>query len=1396
MLNRLAKLFLLQSKLYLGPVMWFCLVHPLIAQVASVQSGDWNDTNTWDCGCVPDFSSGQITISPFTTVTIPNGFTADADEILVDSDGTLTILNGGKLIVRDGTGDDLTVTIGDGFFTFDGFLNVNAGGTLENRGQIVCNLANTTISGTFLHNQNGGTIPEATWSSGSTLEVSGVTNAAPSGFNQIFYNLIWNSNGQTASVSLAGSLLQVDNDFIVNNTGTNRALILQTSGSGSLTVGRDLIIQNAASLGITQSGSFTLTINRNLVVNSTATNSLLFVSSGNVTVNVLGNVTKSNTGNIVFCSGSSLATGTLNVAGNFTFSGGGITESNSNAASNGNINFNGSALQTFTGGGSFSNTINFTIAPSATVDLGTYSLAGTGTFVLNGTLRVGSTDVGGAIQSGTTNGNIRVSGTRTYTSGSTIVYNGTGAQFIGNGHPATAGVNCTINNANGVTLAVNATIGGNLTLTNGNLSVGNNVLTLGGNVSAGSNNIIVSSGSGLVINGSGALGTFPFPAGAQTFATLTLNRTSGSVTFANPVTITGAVTLNAGNLVFNNQTLELSGTLNSTGGALSGNASSTLLITGSGDFGSLPFSSGGNTINTLTLNRSSGTVTLNNTLTITNALNLVQGTLDNVNGLQLSNGATITRNPGGALTGDAVVQPSGDRYNVVYEGSGAMNTGVELPTVSDDHLGNLTINGGPVTLTQNIRVNGDVNLLNTTLNAGSFNIEMAGSPGIWNRQSGSFNPGTGTVTISGSISVQSPSGTPQFGNLTVNSGATFTALSGIMNILGNLQLDAGSTFNHNNGTLSFNGSSTQVLAGAGKVFNNINVNKSGGNLQLASTTNVRGALTVVSSTTIESDGNLVLQSSSDGTSGNARVGTLPAGASVTGNVTVQRFMTDEGRIYRYLTAPVSGFSVASLQSFVPVTGSFSGSSTCSGCTSNPSMYRYNETVSGAESQGWVPFPSSSNTEQLQTGVGYAVFVRDNIIPGNVRIDWSGPMHQGSISLPVTYTNTGNPSADGWNLVGNPYPSSIDWDFASGWTKTNISGTIAVRDNGSGGIFRYWDGTTGSFANGEIATAQAFWVRTIASSPALTVNENAKTTATATFYRKQEDLPADVLEVVLNSGTLADFAYVRLREEALNELDEYDGPKLDNDIFDLFTYSSDSLAMAINALQELDCSQPLVLGTKDLIAGSYSLSLHTSGIFEQYRITLYDNFTGRTEELAFGEEYLFDVTSDPKSKDVKRFYLTLAPLTEVHFSESEGVLTSSYATGNQWFKDGLPIEGATGQSFEPTESGTYTLTVQIGTCAFQAPESFTHIVTGINPEQKGLMIYPNPAYRELVVLIPTGDEAVINLTSMSGNSVKSGTVSGNLGAVNLDISDLKEGLYLVTVTSKGKVFRSKFLKLAR
>ena len=80
---------------------------------------------------------------------------------------------------------------------------------------------------------------------------------------------------------------------------------------------------------------------------------------------------------------------------------------------------------------------------------------------------------------------------------------------------------------------------------------------------------------------------------------------------------------------------------------------------------------------------------------------------------------------------------------------------------------------------------------------------------------------------------------------------------------------------------------------------------------------------------------------------------------------------------------------------------------------------------------------------------------------------------------------------GWNLLGNPTASALDWKAASGWTKTNISETIYVWDP-STNDYLVSNGINGNLPDNRIAPWQAFWVQATAASPALSFTNDVKT----------------------------------------------------------------------------------------------------------------------------------------------------------------------------------------------------------------------------------------------------------------------------------------------------------------
>lgn len=91
---------------------------------------------------------------------------------------------------------------------------------------------------------------------------------------------------------------------------------------------------------------------------------------------------------------------------------------------------------------------------------------------------------------------------------------------------------------------------------------------------------------------------------------------------------------------------------------------------------------------------------------------------------------------------------------------------------------------------------------------------------------------------------------------------------------------------------------------------------------------------------------------------------------------------------------------------------------------------------------------------------------------------------------------------GWNLVGNPTASALDWT-ASGWTKANLSNTIYVWDpsaNSGAGDYLVSNGSSGNLPDDRIAPWQAFWVQATAAAPALSFTNDVKTTGEASFLK--------------------------------------------------------------------------------------------------------------------------------------------------------------------------------------------------------------------------------------------------------------------------------------------------------
>ncbi|HEV8505747.1 MAG TPA: FG-GAP-like repeat-containing protein [Chitinophagaceae bacterium] len=140
--------------------------------------------------------------------------------------------------------------------------------------------------------------------------------------------------------------------------------------------------------------------------------------------------------------------------------------------------------------------------------------------------------------------------------------------------------------------------------------------------------------------------------------------------------------------------------------------------------------------------------------------------------------------------------------------------------------------------------------------------------------------------------------------------------------------------------------------------------------------------------------------------------------------------------------------------------------------------------------------------------------------------------------------------------------------------------------------------------------------------------------------------------------------------------------------------------------------------------------------------------------------------------------TAAPVISVNAA----ALVSSAATGNQWYLNGNLIVGATGQTYQPTESGNYSVVSTVNGCVSDASSPYNFILSGIVNlgNDQYLNFYPNPVKDKLYVDWNINNTSSLNfeVVSLQGKQVLINKNVGNGSKINL--SKLPQGMYLIKI----------------
>lgn len=400
--------------------------------------------------------------------------------------------------------------------------------------------------------------------------------------------------------------------------------------------------------------------------------------------------------------------------------------------------------------------------------------------------------------------------------------------------------------------------------------------------------------------------------------------------------------------------------------------------------------------------------------------------------------------------------------------------------------------------------------------------------------------------------------------LIISNGAYVSSKNGYL-VLGKNWENNG-TFVQSGGAVIFAGN-TQTIGGQTQtVFDNLSI-AAGSNTTIVSGQHYLRSILLCNGT-LNANDRLTLLSTEQQTALINGAGT----GQVLGKVTMQRYLAS-GFGYKYFGTPFQDATVNEFADDVDLNASF------------PRFYRYDE---NQVSTGWLTYTDPSGA--LAPSQGYAA----NLGTSNTAVtaDVTGVVNNGTITS--TLYNHNRTYTKGFNLIGNPYPSPIDWNASSGWVRTNVDNALYFFNAGS---TDQYTGTYSSYINGIssdgiagniIPSMQGFFVHvtdgTYPVSSAFSVANNARTTDLNPGFEGGGNLPPMVrISAGYDDGHfIADPAVFYMDNGASENFDKRrDALKLMNtnkDVPNLYAVAADTSRLSIRAfVYPRDTSTVLPLG---------------------------------------------------------------------------------------------------------------------------------------------------------------------------------------------------------------------------
>jgi hypothetical protein len=430
-------------------------------------------------------------------------------------------------------------------------------------------------------------------------------------------------------------------------------------------------------------------------------------------------------------------------------------------------------------------------------------------------------------------------------------------------------------------------------------------------------------------------------------------------------------------------------------------------------------------------------------------------------------------------------------------------------------------------------------------------------------------------------------------------------------------------------------------------------NAASGGLYLTQAVGIREVLALPTTSNLDLNNQaLTLLSDVNGTALVANTG----GGIVTGNTaTLQRHIETNVASggYRHYASPMVATAGAETLATLATTGytpdfggaaAYNSSATPSLVTPFPTVFLYNQDRIASTSSNYDTFSkgwqAALGSEMPQVGRGYSVQA-----PGAALVDFTGTLTSGSVSRSNLQRASADPTT-GWHLLGNPFPSPLDWStmtLGAGQNLENMDGALYVFQSSGPytGQYRTYLAALPAGNSPIVPSGSGFFVHTTSPATAGLVRFNANNRVTSfgaqpAFGRGSS--PRPVLTLAL-AGATTDAVTLYLDPAATAGVDAaYDATKLTNPSGLNLAVLSGSTPLAIAGLPAPTTTTVLPLALAVPSAGTYTLHVEELTNFTTLPVYLRDAQAGTEQLLTPG--YMVSVTL--AAGTTTRFSLVLRP----------------------------------------------------------------------------------------------------------------------------------------------------------